>query len=148
MYRYRHNDVPKWYFACTEVVLQKTHVPKLISYVPKLSCTETVHPFVPKLSCTESDVTPDGVAPSLSLVCVSACLCYLPLHHKAQKFSSGTGSPGWYRKKGSETVVLVVVNEGMGSKLCFHTITDHTKLKLRSNNRKLTYNMIVFVGCN
>ena len=57
MYRYRHNDVPKWYFACTEVVQQKTHVPKWISYVPKSSCTESVHPFVPKLSCTESDVT-------------------------------------------------------------------------------------------
>jgi len=24
----------------------------------------------------------------------------LPLHHKVQKFSSGTGSPGWSRKKG------------------------------------------------
>jgi len=23
----------------------------------------------------------------------------LPLHHKVQKFSSGTGSPGWSRKK-------------------------------------------------
>ena len=57
MYRCRLNDVPKRYFACTEVVLQKTHVPKLISYVRKLSCTETVHPFVPKLSCTESDLT-------------------------------------------------------------------------------------------
>ena len=30
----------------------------------------------------------------------------LPLHHKVQKFSSGTGSPGWSRKKGRETVVL------------------------------------------
>jgi len=29
----------------------------------------------------------------------------LPLHHKVQKFSSGTGSPGWYRKKGHKTVV-------------------------------------------
>ena len=57
MYRYRHNDVPKWYFVCTEVVQQKAHVPKWISYVPKSSCTESVHPFVPKLSCTESDVT-------------------------------------------------------------------------------------------
>jgi len=23
----------------------------------------------------------------------------LPLHHKVQKFSSGTGSPGWSRKR-------------------------------------------------
>jgi len=35
----------------------KIHVPKLISYVPKSLCTESVHPFVPKLSCTESDLT-------------------------------------------------------------------------------------------
>jgi len=33
----------------------------------------------------------------------------LPLHHKVQKFSSGTGSPGWSRKKGLKTVVVVVV---------------------------------------
>jgi len=33
----------------------------------------------------------------------------LPLHHKVQKFSSGTGSPGWSRKKGHKTVVVVVV---------------------------------------
>ena len=32
----------------------------------------------------------------------------LPLHHKVQKFSSGTGSPGWPRKKGRKTVVVVV----------------------------------------
>jgi len=30
----------------------------------------------------------------------------LPLHHKVQKFSSGTGSPGWSRKKGCKTVVV------------------------------------------
>ena len=28
----------------------------------------------------------------------------LPLHHKVQKFSSGTISPGWSRKKGRKTV--------------------------------------------
>jgi len=33
-------------------------------------------------------VSPRGVAPS-RIVCVN-----LPLHHKVQKFSSGTGSPG------------------------------------------------------
>jgi len=32
-----------------------------------------------------------------------------PLHHKVQKFSSGTGSPGWSWKKGHTTVVVVVV---------------------------------------
>jgi len=29
----------------------------------------------------------------------------LPLHHKVQKFSSVTDSPGWSRKNGRETVV-------------------------------------------
>ena len=33
----------------------------------------------------------------------------LPSHHKVQKFSSVTGSPGWSRKKGRKTVVVVVV---------------------------------------
>ena len=33
----------------------------------------------------------------------------LPLHHKIQKFSSGTGLPGWSQKKGRKTVVVVVV---------------------------------------
>jgi len=31
----------------------------------------------------------------------------LPLHHKVQTFSSGTGSPGWCRKKGHKTVVVM-----------------------------------------
>jgi len=44
------------------------------------------------------------------MVGVSACV-NLPLHHKVQKFSSGTGSPGWSRKKGRKTVVVVVVVE-------------------------------------
>jgi len=43
-------------------------------------------------------VSPDGVAPS-RMVSVSACV-NLPLHHRVQKFSSGTGSPGCSRKKG------------------------------------------------
>ena len=33
----------------------------------------------------------------------------LPLHHKVQKFSSGTGSPRWSRKKGHKMVVVFVV---------------------------------------
>jgi len=52
-------------------------------------------------------VSPDGVAPS-QMVSVSASV-NLPLHHKVQKFSSGTGSRGWSRKKGHKTVVVVVV---------------------------------------
>jgi len=41
-------------------------------------------------------VSPDGVAPS-RMVSISASV-NLPLHHKVQKFSSGTGSPGWSQK--------------------------------------------------
>ena len=52
-------------------------------------------------------VSPDGVAPS-RMVSVSASV-NLPLHHKAQKFSAGTGSPGWSRKKGRKTVVCVLL---------------------------------------
>jgi len=48
-------------------------------------------------------VSPDGVAPSW-MVGVSASVNLL-LHHKVQKFFSGTGSPGWSRKKGRKTVV-------------------------------------------
>jgi len=51
-------------------------------------------------------VSPDGVAPS-RMVGVFASV-NLPLHHKVQKFSSGTGSPGWSRKKGCKMVVVVV----------------------------------------
>jgi len=50
-------------------------------------------------------VSPDGVAPS-QMVCVSASV-NLPLHHKVQKFSSGTGSPGWSRQKSHNTLVVV-----------------------------------------
>jgi len=38
------------------------------------------------------------------MVCVSASV-NLPLHHEVQKFSSGTGSPVWSRKKCRKTVV-------------------------------------------
>ena len=42
------------------------------------------------------------------MVSVSASVNLL-LHHKVQKFSSGTGSPGWSRIKGRKTVVCVCV---------------------------------------
>jgi len=50
-------------------------------------------------------VSPDGVASS-RMVGEFASV-NLPLHHKVQKFSSGTGSPGWSRKKYHKTVVVV-----------------------------------------
>jgi len=46
-----------------------------------------------------------GVAPS-RMVSVSASV-NLPLHHKVQKFSSGTGSPGWSGKKGRKMDLCV-----------------------------------------
>jgi len=46
----------------------------------------------------------DGVAPSW-MVGMSASV-NLPLHHKVQKFSSGTVSPGWTQKKGRKMVVV------------------------------------------
>jgi len=49
-------------------------------------------------------VSPDGVAPS-RMVGVSASV-NLPLHHKVEKFSFGTSSPGWSRKKGRKTAVV------------------------------------------
>ena len=49
-------------------------------------------------------LSPDGVAP-IRMVGVSASV-NLPLHHKVQKFSSGTGSPGWSQKRGRKTVVV------------------------------------------
>jgi len=49
-------------------------------------------------------VSPDGVEPS-RMAGVSASVD-LPLPHKVQKFSSGTGSPGWSQKKGQKMVVL------------------------------------------
>jgi len=51
-------------------------------------------------------VSPDEVAPSW-MVGMSASV-NLSLHHKVQKFCSGTGSPGWSRKKGCKTLVVVV----------------------------------------
>jgi len=58
-----------------------------------------------------AQVCPDGVLPS-RMVGVSASV-HLPLHHKVQKFSSGTGSPGWSQKKGHKTVVVVHVGNSL-----------------------------------
>ena len=52
-------------------------------------------------------LSPDGVAPS-QMVGVSASV-NVPLHDKVHKFSSGTSSPGWSRKKGRKTVVVVAL---------------------------------------
>jgi len=52
-------------------------------------------------------VSLDGVVAS-QMVGVSASV-NLPMHHKVQKFSSDTGSPGWSRKKGRKMAVVCVV---------------------------------------
>jgi len=52
-------------------------------------------------------VSPDGVA-SIRIVSVSASV-NLPLHHKVQKFSSGTGSPGWSQKRAVKRLYVVVI---------------------------------------
>ena len=51
------------------------------------------------------------MAPS-RMVDVSASV-NVSLHHKVQKFSSGTGSPWWSRKKGHKTVVVLLVFVGL-----------------------------------
>jgi len=48
-------------------------------------------------------VSPDGLAPSW-MVCMP--LLIFPCTIKIQKFSSGTGSPGWSQRKGRKTVVV------------------------------------------
>jgi len=63
-------------------------------------------------------VSPDGVSPS-RMVGISASV-NLPLHNKVQKFSSGTGSPGWSREKGRKTVVCVCLHM-----LCFCVFFPH-----------------------
>jgi len=58
-------------------------------------------------------ISPGGVAPT-RIVDVSAS-CYPPLHHKVQKkLSSGTGSPGWSRKKSRKTVVCIGLKAANG----------------------------------
>jgi len=43
----------------------------------------------------------------------------LPLHHKVQKFSSGTSSPSWSRKKGRKTDVVVLPQPVVWPRLFF-----------------------------
>jgi len=61
-------------------------------------------------------------SPSLNrMVSVSASVNLLS-QHKVQKFSSGTGSLGWSRKKDRKTVVVVVLCVG---KTVVHVIVNH-----------------------
>ena len=78
-------------------------------------------------------VSPDGVAPS-QMVGVSASV-NLPLHHEVQKFSSGTGSPGWSRKKGHIRLVYINITHrstfyGMSAFICIIDPSHPTSHKL------------------
>jgi len=79
-------------------------------------------------------VSQDGVAPS-RMVSVSASV-NLPLHHKVQKFSSGTGSPRWSRKKGRKTVVVVVVYYLLSPSVTFTSKKAARRLISRQNGAK------------
>jgi len=51
----------------------------------------------------------------------------LPLHHKVQKFSSGTSSPGWSRKKGCEMAVVWILVTGRNVFFMLKTVGVHSK---------------------
>ena len=53
----------------------------------------------------------------------------LSLHHKVQKLSSGTGSPGWSQKKGHKTVVIVVVDFTVASAVFLRRVSTLTTMK-------------------
>jgi len=76
-------------------------------------------------------VSLDGVAPS-RMVGVSVSV-NLPLHHKVQKFSSGTGSPGWPRKKGHKIVVCVYVSLRYSEMSSFCCTSNHISFVGRSH---------------
>jgi len=76
-------------------------------------------------------VRPDGVAPS-QMIGVSASV-NLSLHHKVQRFSSGTGSPGWSRKKGRKTVVCH--SEVHNQYITQHVLESESDMWARSQNR-------------
>jgi len=79
-------------------------------------------------------VSPDGVATS-RIFSVSASV-NLPLHHKVQKFSSGTGSSGWSRKKGRKTVVVCVVVVLIYSMLSSNKQVTEITSKFKRNKNK------------
>jgi len=78
-------------------------------------------------------------------------LINLPLQHKVQKFSSGTGSPGWSRKKGRKMAVVVVskyqhvvINEQRCSLLLWYVIPAqrHFSYRYRRPYNRLKFSEI------
>jgi len=95
MYRYRHNDVLKWYFICTEIILQKTRT-EIDVICTKVVMYRNCPPLVSKLKCTESDLTHlEQGANDLDMV----QLMSLPPHHSLalvkfrMVYLSGAGLP-------------------------------------------------------
>jgi len=74
------------------------------------------------------------------MVSVSASV-NLPLHYKVQKFSSGSGSPGWSRKKCRKTVVMVVI-----SSVTFPIILKYNRKNIQQLNLCLLFTYNVFNG--
>jgi len=87
-------------------------------------------------------LSPDGLTP-IRMVGVSASV-NLPLHHKVQKFLSGTVSPGCSRKKGHKTIVVWwgVVVTLLPLPWCYCKIVIIPRVILLSN----TINFYVFTG--
>jgi len=72
-------------------------------------------------------LSPDGVAP-IRMVGVSACV-NLSLDHKVQKFSSGTGSPGWSWKK-RRKMLLCVCEDKISALTTCQNHNTHTLLSV------------------
>jgi len=54
-------------------------------------------------------------------------MIFLSCNQPVQKFSSGTGSPGWSRKKGRKTVVVVEIWWTKGITYIHHITTKMLK---------------------
>jgi len=68
----------------------------------------------------------------------------LPLHHKVQKFSSGTGSPGWSRRKGRKMVVVWYCMWQLYTIICTHTWAVFTV----DSCFRLTLCQRIWINCN
>ena len=91
-------------------------------------------------------VSLDGVATS-QMVSVSASV-NLHSHHKVQKFSSGTGSPGWSWKKGRKTVVVVEFIAFCVSRRRCKMYCGHARLCVCLSVRGRTPTLLHGPGCN
>jgi len=70
------------------------------------------------------------------MVSVSAFV-NLPLHHEVQKFSSGTSSPGWSRKKGRKTVVMVYITRHEPAAVLQSTVCEKIVEALGQNSKNV-----------